>query len=56
MKIGQSIEYLTRKISFFKNFAKNEGGRLVQDIFLFSKKALNKIKASGLQLNFNIFQ
>ena len=40
----------------FKNQAENETGRLVPDLFLFSKKALNEVKASGLQFNFNIFR
>ena len=29
--------------------------RLVSGLFLFSKKALYEVKASGLQLSFNIF-
>ena len=32
----------------------NETGRLVPDHFLFLIKALNGVKASGLQLSFNI--
>ena len=47
---------MTREIFFFKNDAKNEAGRLVQDSLLFFKKALYKVKASGLQLGFNIFR
>ena len=38
MKLGQLLEYNKRKI-FFKNYAENEAGRLVPDIFLFFKKA-----------------
>ena len=38
MKFGQSIEYNKRNI-FFKNYAENEAGRLVPDLFLFSEKA-----------------
>ena len=51
MKFGQLI---ARKIFFFKNHAENEAGRLVPILFLFFKKALYKVKASGLQLRFNI--
>ena len=32
---------------FFKNYAEDEAGRLVQDLFLFLKKCLNEVKASG---------
>ena len=55
MKSGQLIEYNNRNISF-KNPGENKGGRLVQDLFLFSKKALYEVKASGLELSFNIFR
>ena len=51
MKFGQSI--LVRKF-FFKNHAQNEAERLVSDLFLFFKKALQDVKASGLQFSFNI--
>ena len=37
---------------FFKNHAENEAGRLVPDLFLFFKKDLYEVKASGLQLRF----
>ena len=53
MKFGQSIEY---KIFSFKNHAENEAGRLVPDIFLCFRKALYKVKASGLQLGFTVFR
>ena len=46
MKLDQVIEY--NKISFFKNHAENESGRLVLGLFLFFKKALYEVKASGL--------
>ena len=46
---------MIEEISFFKNHAENETGRLVLDLFLFLKKALYEVKASGLQLSFNIF-
>ena len=39
---------------FFKNHEGNEAGRLVPDLFLFFKKALNEVKASGLELSFSI--
>ena len=41
---------------FFKNNTKIEARRLVPDLFLFFKKAFYKVKASGLQLSFIIFQ
>ena len=37
---------------FFRDFAENEVGKLVPDRFLYFKKALYQIKASGLQLDF----
>ena len=37
MKFGQLIKQNNR-ILFFKNYAKNEEGRLVPDLFLHSKK------------------
>ena len=40
---------------FFKNHSENETGSLVPDLFLLFKKALYEIKASGLQLRFNVF-
>ena len=54
MKFGLLVN-ITREIFFFKNYAENETGRLVADLFLFFIKALYEVKASGLQLNFNIF-
>ena len=53
MKIGQVIEHNKRNI-FFKNYSGTDARRLVLDPFLFFKKALHEVKASGLQLNFNI--
>ena len=41
---------------FFKNLAENEVGGLVPDLLLFVKKTFYEIKASGLQLNSNIYQ
>ena len=56
MKLGQLIEYNKRNI-FFKNYAENEAGRLFPDLSLLFKKGLiYEVKASGLQLSFNIFQ
>ena len=34
---------------------KNEAGKLVPDLFAFLKKTLYEVKASGLQLSFNVF-
>ena len=45
---------MTRGTFFFKNHSENETGRLVPDLCLFFKKALCEVKASGLQLSFNI--
>ena len=41
--------------SFFQKSFRNEAGRLVPELFLLFKKALYEIKASGLQISFNIF-
>ena len=55
MKFGQLIEY--NKINnSLKNHVKNEVGRLVPDLFFLFQKALYEVKASGLQLSFNIFR
>ena len=45
-----------QKYFFIKIDAENETKRLVTGIFLFLKKALYEVKASDLQLNFNIFR
>ena len=55
MKFGQLIEYNVRTI-FFKTHPENGAGKLVPDFFFIFKKALHKVKASGLHLSFNIFQ
>ena len=47
MTFGQLIEN-HKRIFFFKNYAENETGKLVPDHFLFFKKALYEVKASGL--------
>ena len=49
-------KFITREIFFFKNHAQNETGRLVPDLFLFFKKALYEVNASGLKLSFNQFR
>ena len=55
MIFGQLIE--DDKINIFlKNYAENEAGRLVPDLFLFFKKDLYEIKPSSLQLSFSIFR
>ena len=40
--------------AFVRKHTKNEVGRLGPDLFLFFKKALYKVKASGPHLSFNI--
>ena len=45
---------MTLKFGGEENHAENEAGRLVPDLFLFLKKALYEVKASGLQLRFDI--
>ena len=45
----------TIKSGQLNKMLKNEVGSLVVDLFLFFKKALYDVKASGLQLSFNIF-
>ena len=44
-----------REIFFFRILAENEVGRLVPDLFMFFRKVLFKVKASGQHLSFNIF-
>ena len=55
IKFVHLIEY-NKKIFFFKNYGENEAERLVPDLFLFFKKALYEVKASGLQLTFKKFR
>ena len=55
MEFGQLIEYDKRYI-FLQSHAENEVGRLVSDLYLFFGKALYKVKASSLQLSYNIFR
>ena len=53
MEFGQVMEYNKRNF-FFENHPENETERLVPDLLLF-KKALYEVKASGIQLSFNMF-
>ena len=46
MKFDQLIQYILRNI-FVKNHAENEAGKLVPDLFLFFKKVLYEVKATG---------
>ena len=39
---------ITREILFFKNYAKNEAGRLVPDLILFFEIAEYEVKVNGL--------
>ena len=48
-------ESATSTLTKFYFIAENEAGRLVPDLFLFFKKTLYTVKASGQQLSFNIF-
>ena len=45
-----------REISFFKNNAKNEAGRLVKYLSLFFRKVLYELKTSALKLSINILR
>ena len=54
--ICHKVKAITREKISFKNYAENEARRLVTDLFLFFKKVEHEVKASGLQLNFAIFQ
>ena len=54
-KIGQLIEY-NKRIFFSKSHAENEAGRLVPNLFLFSKTTLYEVIASYLNFSFNIFR
>ena len=54
MKLGHSIEYNKRN-NFPQKSSRNKARRLVTDLLLFFKNAF-EVKASGLELSFNIFQ
>ena len=47
---------MTIETFFFKNYAENEAGRLSPEHFLVLKNAQYEVKASGLELSFNIFR
>ena len=53
MKPGQAMEYCKRN-TFLQKSCWNVAERLVPDIFLVFKEALDEVKASGLQVSFNI--
>ena len=56
MKFGHLIKYNKRNLFFFfKNHVETGAQRLVPDPFPFFKNALYEVKASSLQLSFNIF-
>ena len=55
MKLSRLIDNNKRN-TFLQKLCRNEAGRLVPDLFLFFKYALYEVKASDLQLNFNIFR
>ena len=55
IKFAQLIEYNERDILFFKNHTENDAGRLDTDLFLFFKKVLYKVKASGQHFSLNTF-
>ena len=55
MKFSQVIE--DNKVNIFlQKYAEIEAGRVVPELFLLFRKALYEVKASGLQLSFNIFR
>ena len=53
MKFAQLVEYNNRNI-LFKNHAENKAVPVIPDLFLLFKKSFYMVKASGLQLSFNI--
>ena len=53
MKFGQLKEYSRRNVSV-RTHVENVTGRLFPNLFLYFQKALNEVKANGLQLSFNI--
>ena len=53
MKFGQAIEYYKRN-TFLQKPCRNVAERLVPDIFFVFKEALDEVKASCLQVSFNI--
>ena len=55
MKFGQLIEYNKRNVFHAYFHTENKAGRLILDLFLFFKKVLYMVKASGLQFGLTIF-
>ena len=51
-----NLSQLTRQTFFFKNYTENEAAILFPELLLFLKKAQYEVKASALQLSFNIFR
>ena len=43
------------KYFFLQNYAENEAGRIVPDLFLIFKNALYRVKASGQHISFDLF-
>ena len=56
MKLGEGTRIQQEENFFFKSHVENEAGRLGPNLFFFSKNTLHDVKASGLQLSFNIFR
>ena len=52
-KSNQAMKFALK--IYFKNQTDNELGRLVSDLSLFFRKVLYEVKASGMQLSFDIF-
>ena len=52
----QSSEIFCSRLKIKKDHTENEAEKPFPGLFLFFKKALYEVKASGLQLSFNIFQ
>ena len=56
MKLGEGTRIQLEENFFFKSHVENEAGRLGPNLFFFSKNTLHDVKASGMQLSFNIFR
>ena len=50
-----SVNRISRVIFSFKDHAEYEAARLFASFFLFFRKFLYEVRASGLQLSFDIF-
>ena len=57
MKFDQLVGYSVRNIFLHRteNRIEKQGRRLAPDLFVFLKKVLYEVKASGQHLSFNIF-